>query len=123
MLIYLMYSFLARSIVPNVGALLTGLFPYLMVFMIIMGGLRLMFKAVDINLPSVGGILLGAVLTALGFLGTSVFQALGWMFRNFFKWLPKLFKGTKEMFQDMGMNSIVSSLLATVITVLFIAII
>ena len=70
-----------------------------------------------------GSAVLRYLIQGLGYIIRTLIQAIGWLLRYVITSLPTLWKNSKEFFMRANLSEPVSSVLATVITVLVIIVI
>ena len=52
-----------------------------------------------------------------------MFQAIGWIVRNTFRMIPRVFNGSRKTFNQLGLKVWISNILAVIVVVVFVAII
>lgn len=63
------------------------------------------------------------IFRGIGYLCRTLFQALGWIIRNTFRMIPRVFNGSRRTFNQMGLNAVISNILAVIVVIAFVAII
>lgn len=119
-----LYFFITEVAVPQIGAYALALVKPTMIIIITLAGLTLMFSAVGVKISNnLGSTIVGGIFRGIGFLVRTLFQAIGWIVRNIFRMIPRVFNGSKRTFNQLGINSLLSNLLAAIIVVFVLAII
>ena len=119
-----LYFFITEVAVPQIGAYALALVKPTMIIIITLAGLTLMFSAVGLKISNnVGSTIVGGSFRGIGFLVQTLFQAIGWIVRNIFRMIPRVFNGSRRTFTQMGLNAVVSNILAIFVTVIILAII
>lgn len=119
-----LYYVTINVILPKVGAYASALFEPIMLIIITLAGIIMLLGAVGIKISNnLGATIVGGIFKSIGYLCRIIIQAIGWIARNTLKMLPQLFKESRKTFVEMGMNNVVSNLLAVMLVVLIVAII
>ena len=84
----------------------------------------MLFGAVGMRISNnLGSTVVGGIFRAIGYICHTIIRAIGWIVRNIFKMIPRVFNGSRRTFRQIGINALVSNLLAVVVVVIAVAII
>ena len=72
---------------------------------------------------NLGSTVVGGIFRAIGYICRTIITAIGWIIRNIFRMIPRVFNGSRRTFNQIGINALVSNLLAIVVVVIVLAII
>lgn len=110
-----------RNSIPQIMVLansLVALLAYLSVFLI---GITLLCAAVGVpigrNLLST---LFSGCFRALAYIVNMLVRALGWLIRNIIRFIPRLYRGSRQLLNDIGLTPRWSAIFSLLITILFI---
>ena len=115
---------LAKSVLPQIGAYARELINPIMVIIITLSGIIMLFGAVGMKISNnLGSTIVGGIFRAIGYIAKTIVRAFGWLIRNIITLIPRVFNGSKRIFNQMGLNSVVSNILAIIVTAIILAII
>lgn len=93
----------------------------LMPIVIVVVGLMLICSAAGVRISEhLGATVLNGIFSAIGYIARTAVNTIGWVIRRILRMLPRVFTGSQRMFNQMGANEIVSTLLAILVTGLII---
>lgn len=119
-----LYFFLVNVAIPQIGAYAQVLLEPIMVSVITLAGIVMLFGAVGMKISNnLGSTVVSGIFRGIGYLCRTLFQALGWIIRNTFRMIPRVFNGSRITFNQMGLNAVISNILAVVVVIAFVAII
>lgn len=119
-----LYFFMVNVVFPQIGACAQALFEPIMVIVIILAGIVMLFGAVGMKISNnLGSTIVGGIFRAIGYLGRTLIQAIGWIIRSIFRMIPRMFNGSRRTFQQLGLSAGVSNVLAVVVVGVVVAII
>ena len=118
------YLFIVNVAVPQISTYAQALLEPIMVIVITLAGIVMLFGAVGMKISNnLGSTVVGGIFRGIGYLCRALFQALGWIIRNTFRMIPRVFNGSRRTFNQMGLNAVLSNILAVVVVIAFVAII
>lgn len=118
------YLMLANRLIPAVGNWVTGLLQPTMLIVITLAGLVIIFGAVGFPISrNLGSTVVNGLFQAIGYVVTLIVQAISWIITSTFRLIPRVFRGSRNMFYRAGINTIVSNLLSVIVTVFVLALI
>lgn len=119
-----LYFFLLHVAMPQIGAYAQALLEPIMVIVITLAGIVMLFGAVGMKISNnLGSTVVGGIFRGIGYLCRILFQAIGWIIRNTFRMMPRVFNESRRAFNQMGLNAVLSNIFAVVVVIAFIAII
>lgn len=119
-----LYLFIMNVALPQIGAYAQALIEPVMVIVITLAGIVMLFGAVGIKISNnLGSTVVGGIFRAIGYICRTIITAIGWIIRNIFRMIPRVFNGSRRTFNQIGINALVSNLLAIVVVVIVLAII
>ena len=119
-----LYFFLVNVAMPQIGAYAQALLEPIMVIVITLAGIVMLFGAVGMKISNnLGSTVVSGIFRGIGYLCRTLFQALGWIIHNTFRMIPRVFNGSRRTFNQMGLNAVISNILAVVVVIAFVAII
>ena len=119
-----LYFFIMNVAVPRIGAYAQALLEPVMVIVITFAGIVMLFGAVGMKVSNnLGSTVVGGIFRAIGYLCRTSIQAVGWIVRNTFRMIPRVFNGSRRTFNQLGLNVWISNILAVIVVVVFVAII
>ena len=119
-----LYFFFVNVAIPQIGVYAQALLEPIMLIVITLAGIVMIFGAVGMKISNnLGATVVGGIFRAIGYLGRSLFQGIGWVIRNTFRMIPSVFTGSRRTFNELGLNAWLSNVLATVVVVGFVAIV
>ena len=84
----------------------------------------MLFGSVGMTISNnLGATIVSAIFRAIGYLCHTIIMALGWIIRNTFRMIPHIFNGSMRIFNELGINTLLSNVLSIIIVVIFVAII
>ena len=117
-----LYFFMVNEALPQLGAYAEAMLEPVVTIIIVLAGIVMLFGAVGLNISAnLGSTIVGGIFRAMGFLVRSLFRGIGWLISHFFRFIPRVFTDTRRSFTSMGLNNVLSNLLAGFVTLLFIA--
>lgn len=118
------YFFFTNVVMPQITAYAKAILEPIMLIVIILAGIVMLFGAVGMKISNnLGSTVVGGIFRGIGYLCRIVFQAIGWIIRNTFRMIPRVFNESRRMFNDMGMNTATSNILAIIVVFAFVAVI
>lgn len=119
-----LYFFIVNVAVPQISAYAQDLLEPIMVIVITLAGIVMLFGVVGMKISNnFGSTVVGGIFRGVGYLCRILLQALGWVIRNTFRMMPRVFNGSRRTFNQMGLNAVLSNILAVVVVIVFVAII
>ena len=119
-----LYLAIVNVVIPQLGAYAQALLEPVMVIVITLAGIVMLFGAVEMRISNnLGSTVIGGIFRAIGYIGRTIIGATGWIVRNIFRMIPRVFNGSRRTFRQIGMNALVSNLLAVVVVVVVLVII
>lgn len=119
-----LYFFIVNVAVPQISAYAQALLEPIMVIVITLAGIVMLFGVVGMKISNnFGSTVVGGIFRGVGYLCRILLQALGWVIRNTFRMMPRVFNGSRRTFNQMGLNAVLSNILAVVVFIVFVAII
>ena len=119
-----LYLFIMNVALPQIGAYAQALLEPVMVIVITLAGIVMLFGAVGMKISNnLGSTVVGGIFRAIGYICQTIIRAIGWIIRNIFRMIPRVFNGSRRTFNQIGINALVSNLLAIVVVVIVLAII
>lgn len=118
MLIALYFLFtMVRELPVTVLAWLQVILIVLMPIVVTLAGIMLICSAAGVRISqNMGSTILKGIFNAIGYVGKTIVNAIGWLIRQILNIIPKIFKGSRKTFEQMGVNKGISTLLAVLIT-------
>ena len=111
-----------KSLIPQVLSVLPQLGQSASMIAIMLVGILVMLSAVGVRVShNLGATLLAGIFHAVGWTVRTIVQALAWIITGLFRVIPRLHHWTRETLQQAGISPLVSNLLATAVTLLFVA--
>lgn len=118
------YFFIVNVALPQLGAYANALLEPIMTIVITLAGIVMLFGAVGMRISNnLGSTIVGGIFRAIGYLGRILIEAIGWIIRNTFRMIPRVFNGSRRTFNQMGMSPVISNVLAVVAVIVVIAVI
>ena len=119
-----LYFFFVNVAVPQISAYAQALLEPIMVIVITLAGIVMLFGAVGMKISNnLGSTVVSGIFRGIGYLCRTLIQAIGWIIRNTFRMMPRVFNGSRRTFKQLGMNAAVSNILAVVVVIVFVAVI
>ena len=119
-----LYFFIMNVAVPRIRAYAQALLEPVMVIVITFAGIVMLFGAVGMKVSNnLGSTVVGGIFRAIGYLCRTLIQAVGWIVRNTFRMIPRVFNGSRKTFNQLGLKVWISNILAVIVVVVFVAII
>lgn len=123
-MLIVLYLFIIKVAVPQIGAYAQVLFEPTMLILIISAGILMLFASVGMKISNnLAATVADGIFKGIGYLFRTLFQAIGWIVSKTFKMIPHVFNESKKTFNHMGLNTVNSNILAVVAVVAFVAII
>jgi len=117
------YNFIMNVVIPQILAIAESAINAFMPVVIILGGFVILFSCVGVRISSnLGSTIMQAIFKAIGYIIATTVQAIGWLLRTIFNFIPRVFRWSRNMAQQVGINPVVSNLLAGFVTLVFIAV-
>jgi len=111
-MIIALYFFIKTNLIPELSAYADAMLEPIMTIVIALFGMVMLFGAVGMRISeNMGSTILSAIFSALGFICRTIISAIGWIIRNTFALLPRVYRGSKHLYNDMGASDTVSTLL------------
>lgn len=118
------YLFTVNEILPRMGAYAFALIDLIMPIVIVLAGIVLLFGAVGFKISSnLGATVTSGIFRAIGYTGRTLVNAIGWIIRSIFRFIPRVYRESRRFYSEMGLNSFVTNLLAVITAVVVLAII
>lgn len=119
-----LYLFIVNVILPQLGTMAYSLLEPVMIIVMILAGIVMLFGVVGMKISSnLGSTVVNGIFKAIGYICKTIIQAIGWIIRSIARFIPRLFTGSRKMFTDIGLNAVLSNILATVVTAIVLIII
>lgn len=119
-----LYLFIVNVILPQLGTMAYSLLEPVMIIVMILAGIVMLFGVVGMKISSnLGSTVVNGIFKAISYICKTIIQAIGWIIRSIARFIPRLFTESRKMFTDMGLNSVLSNILATVVTAIVLIII
>ena len=119
-----LYLFIVNVAVPQLGAYANALLEPMMTIVITLAGIVMLFGAVGMRVSNnLGSTIIGGIFRAVGYLGRTFIQAIGWVLRNAFRLIPSVFNESRRIFNQLGLNAPLSNIFAVLVVIVFVAII
>lgn len=123
-MLIVLYFVIVNVVMPQIGAYASALLEPVMVIVICLAGLVMIFGAVGMKISNnLGATVVGKIFEAIGYICRKLIQAIGWIVKNTFKMIPKVFKGSKNVFEQHELKALTSNALAVIVVILYLAII
>lgn len=121
------YLFITRHLVPNVGTWLNGLnefVDYSMAIVIALAGIVILFGAAGFRISqNLGSTVVNGIFHAIGYVVVLLVRLISWFATNCVHLVVTSFRGSRNAFYRAGINTIVSNLLALIITIIVLVLI
>ena len=119
-----LYSFIMNVALPQIGAYANALLEPMMAIFITLAGIVMLFGAVGIKISNnLGSTVMNGIFRGIGYLFQTLFKAISWIIRETLRLLPRVFRGSRQAFTQMGLTPLWSNLLAVLSTGVVLAII
>lgn len=119
-----LYLFIVNVVLSRVGVYAHALLEPIMVIVITLAGIVMLFGAVGMRISNnLGSTVVGGIFRAFGYICRTIIRAISWIVRNIFRIIPRVFNESRRAFIQIGMNDLVSTILAVVVVIIFLAII
>lgn len=119
-----LYLFIMNVDWLQIGAYAQALLEPIMVIVITLAGIVMLFGAVGMKISNnLGSTVVDGIFRAIGYICRTIITAIGWIIRNTFRMIPRVFNGSRRTFNQIGINALVSNILALVVVVIVLAII
>ena len=123
MLIF-MYNFVTNNFIPQLGSWTISAIDGLMPSIIVIVGIMLLCSAVGMRISNnLGASIFGGIMLAIGYIVRTCIQALGWIFGEVYRMIPRIYRGTRQTLLGIGANQVISNIVALLAVVLFVGII
>lgn len=123
-MLLLMYHFIAEVFLPRLGEIAWSMVTPIMVIIITLAGITMLFGAVGMNISAnLGSTVASAIFGALAFIGITLVQFLKWLVKKIIALTVMTFEKSQHKFLSMGLNSIVSTILAFLTSTLVVVVI
>ena len=123
MLIF-MYNLVINDLNPQIGSWTISAIDGLMPAVIVIVGIMLLCSSVGMRISNnLGATIFGGIMLAIGYIARTCIQALGWVFREVYRLIPRIYRGTRRTFLGFGANQVISNILALLAVILFVGII
>jgi hypothetical protein len=118
------YFFIINVVVPQLAAYANALLEPVMTIIITLAGITMLFGAVGMRISNnLGSTIVGGIFRALGYIARTIINAIGWLIRNTFRIIPRVFNGSRRTFNQMGISPAISNVLAVSVVIIVLAII
>lgn len=119
-----LYLLIVNMVLPQLGSLAYSLLEPVMTIVIIFAGIVMLFGVVGMKISNnLGSTVVNGIFRAIGYICRTIIQGIGWIIRSIARFIPRLFTGSRKMFTDMGLNAVISNILATIVTTIVLVII
>lgn len=119
-----LYLFIMNVDWLQIVAYAQALLAPIMVIVITLAGIVMLFGAVGMKISNnLGSTVVDGMFRAIGYICRTIITAIGWIIRNTFRMIPRVFNGSRRTFNQIGINALVSNILALVVVVIVLAII
>lgn len=118
------FKFMFTNVIPQLQLYASALFQPVMVIVITLAGIMMLFAAIGVRISAnLGSTIIGGIFSAIGFVVTNVFRACGWLIQSMFRMVPRIYRESRRVFEQSGLNTGLSAILAVLITMLFVAVV
>lgn len=119
-----LYMFITNVVIPQFGAYAQALVKPVTIILITLAGIVMLFGSVGMRISNnLGTTVVSGFFQAISYICRTIISAISWIVRHIFRMIPRVFNGSRQTFVQMGMNALVSNLLAVVVVVVVVAII
>lgn len=119
-----LYLFIFEVVMPQIGIYARAMVEPILVIVLTLAGIVMLFGAAGLRISNnLGSTVVGGVFKAIAYITKTFFQALAWIISNTFKLIPRVFSESKKTFKQMGLNTGISTILASVVTLLLLIIV
>lgn len=124
MMLIALYMFTVNVVIPQVGAYARVLLEPVMAIVITLAAIVMLFGIVGVRISNnLGTTVVNGIFRAIGYVGRSVFRAIRWFGLQIARLIPRVFNGSRRFFRQLGLNDIVSNLLAVIVVVILVLVI
>lgn len=118
------YLYTMNVALPQIGAYAQALLEPVMLIVVILAGIVMLFGAVGMKISNnLGSTIVSGLFRAIGYSCDIIVRAIGWIIRNIFRMIPRVFTESRRTFQQLGLNALRSNVLASAVLIIFVAII
>ncbi|MCI8384185.1 MAG: hypothetical protein HFJ33_04905 [Clostridia bacterium] len=118
------YLFFMNVALPQIGAYAQALLEPIMVMVITLVGIVMLFGAVGMKISNnLGSTIVGGIFKAIAYICQTILRAIGWIIRNIFRIIPRVFYGSRRTFNQICNNALVSNLLAIIVVIIVLVVI
>lgn len=111
-MIIALYFFIVNVVIPQLSAYAEAMLEPIMTIVIVAAGIVMLFGAVGMRISAnMGSTIVSGIFHAIGFICRTIISAIGWIIRNTFMILPRVFRGSRRLYRNMGASDTVSTLL------------
>ena len=119
-----LYLVIMNVVIPQLVVYAQALFESVMVIVITLAGIVMLFGAVGMRISNnLGSTVVSGIFRAIGYICRTIIEATAWIVRNIFRMLPRIFNCSRRTFRQIGVNDLVSNLLAVLVVVVVLVII
>lgn len=123
-MILALYWFVAKVVLPQLGAFASASIEPLMLVVITLAGIVMLLGAAGMRISNnLGATIANGIFGAIGYLVRTMFQAIGWIIRNTLRLIPRVFTESRRTFAQMGMGTVASNVCALLVTLVVTAVI
>lgn len=123
-MLILLYLFLAKVVLPKLGASAQALLGPVMVIVITMAGIVMLFGAVGLKISNnLASTVVGGIFQAIGYICKQIIKAIGWIASIICKMIKRAFNESRRCFRQMGLKDCLSNLLAIAVVFMILIII
>lgn len=109
---------------PQIGAYAQALLEPIMVMVITLAGIVMLFGAVGMKISNnLGSTIVDGIFKAIAYICQTILRAIGWIIRNIFRIIPRVFYGSRRTFNQICNNALVSNLLAIIVVIIVLVVI
>lgn len=118
------YWVVVNTLLPRIGAYAQALLEPAMIIILTLVGITIILGAVGMRISNnLGSTIVGGIFRGIGYLCRTLLNALGWIVRSTFRMIPRIFRYARRTFGQMGLSVALSNVLATLVVIVFVAII
>lgn len=118
-----LYLLIVSLVIPTLGAYANALSEPVMIIVIILAGIMILFGSIGMKISNnLGSTIAGNIFKAIGYVFKKMIDAIGWIVKKVVNLIPVVFKKSRTIFRKKC-NELVSNVLATLTTILIVAII
>lgn len=123
-MLFLLCHLITEFFLPRLGEMAWAMLTPIMVIVITLAGITMLFGAVGMKISTnLGSTIVSAIFGAVAFIGISFVKFLSWLVQRLTTVAVVTFEKSQHKFLSMGLNSIVSTILAFLTSTLVVVVI